>query len=371
MARTLRSDQWLFWATLALVSLSTAMVVNASLTGVDGTFTRSASKQVLFAAGGLIAMFVAMRTDYHRLRKPVLIWGMLALAVVGLIAVYSFGARNGATRWIALGPITLQPSEFAKLAVIVFAAAVLERRMHRIDDVKYSLLPIGLVAGPIAVLIVYEPDLGTSVALILFLVCMAVAAGLRWRHALIGVVMSLPLMAYFVLTEEFRLQRVLSFLGLAPAKAATTGYQVKQSLIALGSGGTFGVGFGNSLQKSYHLPEANNDFIFAIIGEEFGLIGTTLVLACFAVIAWRGLRAALLAPDRFGTLMGIGISMMVGMQALINISVVTHMAPTKGIPLPLMSAGGSSLLVNLIAMGILLNISQQASSTAAATVDTR
>jgi cell division protein FtsW len=370
MARTLRSDQWLFWAALALVSVSSAMVVNASLKGADVTFTKSASKQILIAGTGLVALFVAMRTDYHRLRQPTIIWGLLAFSLAGLIGVYFFGQRNGATRWIHLGPFNLQPSEFAKLAVIVFAAAVLERRMHRINDVAYTLLPVGLVTGVMALLIVYEPDLGTSVALVLFVAAMTVAAGLRWRHALTAVLMALPMMAYFIATEGFRVQRMMSFLGWGPPDPRAD-HQVQQSLIALGSGGPFGLGFGNSAQKSYFLPEAHNDFIFAIIGEELGLIGTTVVLACFVVIAWRGLRAALLAPDRFGTLMGVGLSMMVGMQALINMSVVTKLAPTKGIPLPLMSAGGSSLLVNLIAMGILLNISQQASSTAAATVDTR
>jgi cell division protein FtsW len=148
-------------------------------------------------------------------------------------------------------------------------------------------------------------------------------------------------------------------------------YQLEQSTIALGSGGPFGLGLGNGMQKVFFLPEPHNDFIFAVIGEELGLIGTTAILACFAVIAWRGLRAALLAPDRFGTLLGIGIAMMVGLQAFLNMSVVTGLAPTKGIPLPLVSAGGSSLVVTLLAMGILLNISQQASSTAAASVDAR
>jgi cell division protein FtsW len=370
MARTLRSDQWLFWAALALVTISSAMVVNASLTGAQFAFARSALKQVAFAATGLIAMFIAMRTDYHRLRQPAVIWTLLGISVVGLITVYAFTARNGASRWIAIWGYTIQPSEFAKLAVIVFAAAVLERRMHRINDVGYTLLPIGVVTGVLALLIVYEPDLGTAVALVAFVATMTIAAGLRWRHALIGVLASLPILSYFVIVKGFRWDRIMSFIGMGDPNTPAA-HQVKQSLIALGSGGPLGVGFGNSVQKAYFLPEAHNDFIFSVIGEEFGLVGTTLVLACFAVIAWRGLRASLLAPDRFGALMGIGLSMMVGMQALINISVVTKLAPTKGIPLPLVSAGGSSLLVNLIAMGILLNISQQASSTAAASVDTR
>lgn len=370
MARTLRSDKWLFWAALALVALSSVMVVNASLKGVNVGFAKSAFKQILIAAAGVVAMFAAMRTDYHRLRQPSVIWTLLAVSVAGLIAVYFFVPRNGATRWIGVGSFTIQPSEFAKLAAIIFAAAVLERRMHRIHDVTYALLPIAIVTGVLALLIVYEPDLGTAVALVLFVGTMALAAGMRWRHAMAAGLAALPVLAYFVLIRGFRTDRLASFFGTGDPHSPAA-LHVKQSLIALGSGGTFGVGFGNSAQKAFFLPEAHNDFIFSLIGEELGLIGTTLVLACFAVIAWRGLRAALLAPDRFGTLMGIGLSMMVGLQALINISVVTKMAPTKGIPLPLVSAGGSSLLINLIAMGILLNISQQASPMAKASVDTR
>ena len=370
MARTLRSDKWLFWAALALVTLSSVMVVNASLKGANAALAKPILKQLLVASAGIVAMFMAMRTDYHRLRQPAIIWTLLGVSILGLIAVYGFHERNGATRWIPIGGFTLQPSELAKLAAIIFAAAVLERRMHRINDVAYALLPIALVTGVLALLIVKEPDLGTAVALVAFVGAMAVAAGLRWRHALISVLAALPVVTYFVLTEGFRILRLASFVGYGPPNPRIE-HQVNQSLIALGSGGMFGVGFGNSIQKAYFLPEAHNDFIYALIGEELGLIGTTLVLVCFAVVAWRGLRAALLAPDRFGTLMGIGLSMMVGLQALINISVVTNMAPTKGIPLPLVSAGGSSLLINLIAMGILLNISQQASSTAKAAVDTR
>jgi cell division protein FtsW len=371
MARTLRSDQWLFWATLALVTISFAMVVNTSLKGADAAFTKSAVKQLVIVSAGLVAMFVAMRLDYHRLREPRVIWTLLAVSVAGLIAVYFVNdVRKGATRWIPIGGFTFQPSELAKLAAIVFAAAVLERRMHRINDTAYSLLPIGIVTGVLSLLIVLEPDLGTAVALAAFVGTMAIAAGLGWRQVMVGVLASLPVLTYFVITEGYRVLRMVSFLGIGKPDPAVE-HQIRQSLIALGSGGTFGNGLGSSTQKAFFLPEAHNDFIFAIVGEELGLVGTTLMLACFAFIAWRGLRAALLAPDKFGVLMGIGLTMMIGLQALINMSVVTKLAPTKGIPLPLVSAGGSSLVINLIAIGILLNISQQASPVAAASVDTR
>ena len=180
----------------------------------------------------------------------------------------------------------------------------------------------------------------------------------------------LPVLTYFILAYPFRVERILAFLRPG-TDALTKNWQLAQSKIALGSGGVLGLGFGEGRQKLFWLPESHNDFIFAVIGEELGLIGTTAILICFAVIAYRGLRAALLAPDRFGTLLGIGIAMMLGMQALINMSVVTGLAPTKGLPLPFISQGGSSLLVSLIAMGVLLNISQQASSTAAVAMDAR
>jgi cell division protein FtsW len=371
MARTLRSDKVLFFAALALVCTSVIMVVSASV--AREPLARASLRQLAYAVGGLIAMFALMRTDYHHLRRPTVIWTLLGVTTAGLLGVFLFKDLNGAHRWIHLPvpglPVSLQPSELAKLAAIVFAAAVLERRMHRINDVRYSLLPIGLVTGVLAFLIVKEPDLGTSMVVVLAVLTMAFAAGLSWRYLCGVLLLMLPVLTYYILTHAERTNRVLAFLRPDEVNKLGDGWQLYQSLIALGSGGIFGLGLGEGWQKLFFLPEPQNDFIFAVIGEEFGLVGTTLVVACFAVVAWRGLRAALLAPDRFGTLVGVGLTMMIGMQAFINMSVVTGLAPTKGIPLPFVSAGGSSLLVNLLAMGILLNISQQASPAAAATVD--
>ncbi len=368
MARTLRSDKVLFWAALTLVCTSVVMVVSASayLHDLQGTLTRQLGLSIF----GVILLFAAMRTDYHHLRRPVVIWTLLAICVVGLVAVFFFTERNGARRWIAIPGLTLQPSELAKLAAVIFAAAILERRMHRINEVGYSLLPIAVVTGALAFLIVKEPDLGTSAVLVLIVLTMVFAAGLSWRLVVGVVLLMLPALTYFIVAYGWRTARVLAFLNPTAHKLAEN-FQLEQSKIALGSGGVFGLGLYKGVQKLFFLPEPHNDFIFAVIGEELGLIGTTALLVCFGVIAWRGLRAALLAPDRFGTLVGIGLAMMVGMQAFINMSVATGLAPTKGIPLPLVSAGGSSLLVNLLAMGILLNISQQASPAAAAAVDAR
>jgi cell division protein FtsW len=355
----------LFVGALALVCTSIVMVVSASM--AKETIAAASLRQFKFVAIGLLGMFAVMRTDYHHLRRPAVIWTLLGVTVAGLLAVFAFRAVNGSHRWIFLPGLNMQPSELAKLAAIIFAAAVLERRMHRINDIKYSLLPIGIVTGILALLIVKEPDMGTSTVLVLSVATMVLAAGLNWRYLAGASLLMLPVLTYVAIREAYRSQRVTDWISYITGHDPA--YHLKQSLIALGSGGPFGVGLGASSQKWFFLPEANNDFIFSVIGEELGVLGTTVLLVCFMIVAWRGLRAALLAPDRFGTLVGIGLTMMMGLQACIHMSVVTGLAPTKGIPLPFVSSGGSSLVVNMLAMGILLNISQHASVKAAATVN--
>jgi cell division protein FtsW len=355
----------LFVGALALVCTSVVMVVSASM--ISASIAATALKQIALVAIGLVGMFAVMRTDYHHLRRPVVIWSLLGVTVIGLLAVFAFRAVNGSHRWILLPGLNIQPSELAKLSAIIFAAAILERRMHRIDEIKYSLLPIGIVTGVLALLIVKEPDMGTPTVMVMSVATMVVAAGLNWRYLAGASLLMLPALTYVAIHEAYRSKRLIEWVSYVTGHGA--GYHLQQSLIALGSGGLLGVGLGGSNQKWYFLPEASNDFIFAVIGEELGVIGTTALLACFIVVAWRGLRAALLAPDRFGTLVGIGLTMMMGMQACIHMSVAAGLAPTKGIPLPFVSAGGSSLIVNMVAVGILLNISQHASIRAAATVD--
>jgi len=373
MARTLKTDKVLFWEAVVLVCASLVMVFSASAVIAENKAGRAYEvflRQLPWAFMGLVALFVMMRVDYRQLRRPEVIWTLLGITVIALLAVFIFPKRNGAHRWIAIAGLTWQPSELAKVVAIIFAAAVLERRMHRINDIRYALTPIAIVAGGLALIIVMQPDLGTPAMLILAVVAMIFSAGLSWRYlAGVGLLM-LPVLVYFITLEKYRVARVLAFLNPADGLLGDN-YQLTQAKIAIGSGGWFGLGLGNGIQKLFFLPEPHNDFIFAVIGEEIGLIGTTAVLVAFGIIAWRGLRVALLAPDRFGALLGVGFAMMVALQAFVNISVVTGMAPTKGIPLPLISAGGSSLMMNLIAMGVLLNISQQASAKAAASVSAR
>jgi cell division protein FtsW len=308
--------------------------------------------------------------DYHALRRPAVIWTLLAVTAIALVSVFFFAPRNGTQRWMLLGPVSLQPSELAKLTAIVFAAALLDRRMGRIHDVRYAIGPIAVVTLALGALIVREPDFGTAVVLLAVVGAVLFGAGLSYRYLAGMGLLLLPVAIGLVVFEPYRMRRWLAFLNpdLDPTGAS---YQLNQSLIAVGSGGGAGRGLMEGVQKLYYIPEAHTDFIYAVVGEEFGLIGTTLILVCFAIITWRGLRAALVAPDRFGALLAIGLTLMVSLQALVNMSVVLGLAPTKGIPLPFVSNGGSSLLVSLLAMGILLNISQQGSPTAAAAIEGR
>src|SRR5262245_4713229 len=372
MARTLRSDKTLFLATLLLVGSSVVMVYSASAVQAAAKYERQAFflyKQLAWAAIGLGLMSAVMRIDYHKYRRPALIWSLVGVTIVLLLSVFLFGSRNGTQRWITLDIISVQPSELAKLAVILFSAALLERRMHRVNELSYAFLPIAIVTVVVACLILAEPDFGTTAVIVLIVTSMAFAAGLSYRYLLGAILLMLPAAMALILSAGYRQRRLLIFLH-PERDPLGDGYQIMQSLYAIGSGGLLGKGLMAGVQKLYYLPEPHTDFIYAVIAEELGLVGTTLMLACCALIAWKGLRAALLAPDRFGSLLALGITMMVVLQAFVNISVVTGLMPTKGIPLPFVSNGGSSLLINLVAMGMLLNISQQASATAAA-ADTR
>lgn len=363
MARTLKSDKVLFWASLLLVGASVVMVYSASAGQYLG-------KQLVWASLGLALLLGVMRIDYHQFRRPVVIWWVLGVTTAMLLAVFFFRERNGTTRWIELFGLTFQPSEVAKLAAVFFAAALLERRMHRVNDVAYALVPIGIVAGGLAALIVAEPDFGTAAVLLLVVTAIVFSAGLSYRYLVGAFLVMLPTAMLLILTSPYRTRRLMAYFDPWDDRL-DRGYQAVQSFIAVGSGGLMGRGLMGGVQKTSYLPEPHNDFIFAVIGEEFGLLGTTLVLLSFAIIAWRGLRTALIAPDRFGALVAVGLTMIVTCQALVNLSMVVGLLPTKGIPLPFLSHGGSSLLVTMAAIGILLNISQRASPTALGSLEAR
>jgi cell division protein FtsW len=268
---------------------------------------------------------------------------------------------NNARRWFSIGGLGIQPSELAKLAAIFFTAAMLERRMHRINELRYALLPIGIVAGVLTGLIVLEPDFGTSAALAGVVLVMVFAAGLAYRHLAAVVAVLVPAAIAVAMLEPYRVRRLMAFLD--PTNDPTgDSFQLNQALIAVGSGGPVGRGLMEGMQKLGYIPEPHSDFIYAIVGEELGMVGATAIIVCFCIIAMRGVRAAMYAPDRYGSLLATGLTAMIAGQAFVNISVVLGLVPTKGIPLPFVSYGGSSMLASLIAMGILLNITQHATS---------
>lgn len=363
MARKLKSDKLLFTATLLLVCTSVVMVYSASAVVAAQVFQNQylfLFKQLTFALIGLLLVQVIMRVDYRNYRQPVVIWTVLGVSAIALIAVLFGTPRNGATRWLNLGGLGIQPSEVAKIAVILFVAALLERRMDKIDEPAYALLPIGAVLAVIIGLIVIEPDLGTAVSIVMIASVMIFAAGIDLRYVAGLTMMALPALYFLVWTSEYRWKRVIAFLDPWAAPLGD-GYQMIQSMIAVGVGGLFGRGLMAGTQKHFYLPEPHNDFIFAVISEELGLLGAMVVVACFCIITWRGLRTSMRAPDRFGAFLALGLTTMVAFQAFFNISVVLGILPTKGIPLPFVSYGGSSLLINLVGMGILLNVSQHAS----------
>ena len=363
MARKLKSDKLLFTASLLLVCTSVVMVYSASAFIAmenHGDPYLFLFKQGTWALLGIALVPVMMRIDYRTYRQPVVIWTGLAIVGIALVAVLFGHPIKGASRWLGFGPLGVQPSELAKLVVIVFIAAVLERRMDRIDD-PASLLPIGIVLAAVVALILREPDLGTSVSIVVIAAVMIFAAGIDYRYVAGLILAAIPAAYVLLAFSEYRLRRVSAFLN-PWADPLGDGFQMIQSMIAVGTGGIFGRGLMAGVQKQFFLPEPHNDFIYAVISEELGFAGATIVLACFCVIAWRGLRTSMRAPDRFGAFLALGLTTMMAFQAFFNVSVVLGLLPTKGIPLPFVSYGGSSLLINLVGMGILLNVSQHTSS---------
>jgi cell division protein FtsW len=366
MARKLKSDRLLFLTTVSLVAASVVMVYSASNVLAMVKYQQPnlfLTKQAMFATLGLAAMAIAMRIDYQLYRHPRVIWTVVGCTVLALVAVLIVGPRiNGTRRWFALGGIGIQPSELAKLAVILFTAAVLERRMERINDVKYALGPIALVLTVTLGLILLQPDFGSTVAVLAIVVVMIFAAGLSFKYFAGIAALLVPAFAVIAILEPYRIRRLLAFWNPWEDQRGD-GFQVVQSLIAVGTGGVTGRGLGYSVQKLFYLPYPHTDFIYAVAAEELGLIGATLILVSFCIITWRGLRIVSRAPDGFGSFLALGLTTMIAVQAFYNMTMVVGLLPIKGIPLPFVSAGGSSLIVSLAGMGVLLNISQRASAT--------
>jgi cell division protein FtsW len=364
MARKLQADEWLFAATVALALFGVIMVYSASAIVAAGEGHSQyfyVVRQGIWTLIGLGALVVGMRFDYGRLRNAKIAYGLLALTVVLLVVVFAFPPINGARRWIRFAGFSMQPSEISKLALALFLARFLERRAGEEAKFWRTFVPSILVTGLLALLIVAEPDLGTSLMLAVVCVVVLFTAGARLKHMALAAAPALAGVAGLLLFVPWRLKRILVFLD-PWADPQGAGYQVVQSLLAVGSGGVHGLGFTEGRQKMFFLPFAHSDFIFAVVGEELGLLGGLAVVALFGLFLWRGMRAALRAPDRFGMLLGLGIVTGIVAQALFNMSVVLSLLPTKGIPLPFISYGGSSLVPTLFAVGVLLNISQHASA---------
>lgn len=371
MPRRLENDRWLFVVTLALCFFGAVMIFSASAVTAQQEYGHSyvfLLRQSAWLVIGLASMFVLMRTDYRRLREPAVVYTVLCGVGLLLVGAFFLDKSHATHRWIRFGPIGIQPSELAKLAVILYLAWFLDlKRRHYAgmefckEDFLHNILP---AIAPILVcvaLILAQPDLGTSVDIVLIAAAVLYVAGMSWKWIAVGAAASLPALYVLITHVAYRQARLMAFLN-PDSDPQGAGFQLLQSLIAVGSGGFSGVGLMESKQKLFYLPEAHTDFIYAVISEELGFIGAAIVIGLFAVYGWRGLRAAFSAPDNFGRLLALGITAMVMFQALMNFAVVLGMVPTKGIPLPFISYGGSSLLVMLLATGVLLNISQQAAN---------
>lgn len=351
-------DTWLFASVAILVAIGLVMVFSASSASAYADYHDTMyffKHQLLWLAAGSVIAYGAYRIDYHLLKRaaPYLLLGSIFALLLVLVPHVGMSV-NGARRWIGFHSLSLQPSEFAKIAIVIYLAAMLSTRGERITQLASGLIPLCIAPIIMAMLVLKEPDMGTASLLVFIAFTMFFAAGARIPHLLAIVGVTTPVVAFLALASSYRRARILAFLD--PWKdAQNTGFHIIQSLYALGSGGLFGVGLGTSRAKFY-LPEEYTDFIFSVIGEELGLIGTVFVLGLFVTLAYRAIRIALAAPDRFGFFLVVGCTATIVIQAMINIGVVTSSWPVTGVPLPFISFGGSSLLINLIAIGIILNV---------------
>jgi cell division protein FtsW len=371
VARRSDTDRWLFGITLMLCLLGAVMIFSASAVTAEQQHGHSyyfLLRQASWLVAGLLGMFALMKLDYHRLREPAVVYTVLCVVLLLLVGTFFLDKSHATHRWIRIGPAGIQPSELAKLSAILYLAWFLDLRRRgasslefRKEDLMQTILPAVTPILVCVALIVLQPDLGTSVHIVLIMTAILFAAGLSWKWLVVGSAAALPVLFVLITHVSYRQARIMAFLH-PESDPQGAGFQLLQSLIAVGSGGFTGVGLMESKQKLFYLPEAHTDFIYAVICEELGFIGATIVIALFAAYAWRGLHATFNAPDGFGRMLALGATTMVLFQALINFAVVLGMMPTKGIPLPFVSYGGSSLLVMLLATGVLLNIAQQGSS---------
>lgn len=360
MARKLAFDKTLFATGIGLTLFGLVMIFSASAPLAMENYRNPyhfLMRQLLACGIGLGGMALAMHLDHRKLLGRPIMFTALALSTLLLAVVLVADRTHQVHRWIKVGPIQVQPSEIAKIALILYLASMLARREDRINDWRHTLLPIGVVVGQLALLVYLEPDLGTAALYALLAGLLLFLAGLRWRYVAAAAGTGMAGLALLILAAPYRLRRITAFLNPEDDPLGA-GFQLRQSILAVASGGIQGTSLGESRQKLFFLPEPHTDFIFSVVSEELGLLGSASVIALFGILFWRGLRAAAGAPDRGGFYLAMGLTLLLVLQAMINIGVALGCLPTKGVPLPFLSYGGSSLVVNLFALGLLLNISQ-------------
>jgi cell division protein FtsW len=352
-------DLWLVSVVLALTGFGIVMVFSAGAVFAAKTYgdwTYFLKREAIYAGVGLLAFFVGSRLDYAIYRK--ITYPLLFLSVALLAAVLKLGpAINGAVRWFRLGPLSFQPSELAKFALALYLAVLLARKADKVRDFSMGFLPPVIMTGVFLGLLLKQPDLGTAVIIGVTALGLMFVAGTRTSYILISVLIAAPVgWKVFITGESWRMKRLLAFLYPWEYRR-NTGYQLYESLISVGSGGVWGQGLGQGHQKLFFLPEAHTDFILAVVGEELGLVGVLAVLLCFSLLVWRGLRASMRARDAYGCYLAFGITCLFGLQTIVNMCVVLGLLPTKGLPLPFVSYGGTALVMSLFMAGVLANIS--------------
>jgi cell division protein FtsW len=361
MAKRLSADLTLLAVTVALLGFGLVMVWSASSVLAQeryGSPYYFLVKQALWGLIGLGAMVAALRIDYRTLRRPVVVYSLAVVATLCLILVLFLKPVNETHRWIRMGALSFQPAELAKIAVVLYLAFHIERRAERVNELV-TLFPALLFLGWFGFLVYIQPDLGTALTLVLTGAVLLFVAGVRLRYFAVLAVPAAAILYNGVMGVAWRRGRLLTFMN-PWSDPQGAGYQIIQSLIAVGTGGLTGVGMMEGRQKLFYLPYPYSDFIFAVIGEELGLLGAVAIVLAFSVLLWRGLRAAWGAPDDFGRFLAAGLTLSIVLQAFINMSVTLGLLPTKGIPLPFISAGGSSLVFALVGVGLVANVSQHA-----------
>lgn len=361
MAKRVGADKWLFGTVLSLVLFGLVMIFSTSAVMAKaqfGTPYRFVMMQSVFVCMGLVALFLLMQINYRRYNNPKLIFPAIGITGLLLLGVFFMSGMNGAHRWVRLGGLTLQPSELAKPLIVLFLAWFLQERIHLIDDLKGTVLPAVIVPLVFILLILKEPDLGTALVCAGVTALMLILAGIQLRYIGIAALAVAPGLYWMLFHVAFRRARMLAFIH-PEADPRGAGFHILQSLIAVGTGGLQGLGLMEGRQKLFYLPEPHTDFIYATVCEELGLIGAILLLSGFVLLGYRGLRAAFLSSDPFARFLAFGITCAILIQAFFNMSVVIALLPTKGIPLPFISDGGSSVFITLASMGVLLNITRE------------